>query len=135
MWLVAGFTSQSPDPALVQDCVVLAWWGLKEFRGESKVTTWFYRLVKHECLRMKLFGRRELNVEIPEMGREDPTYHRIRLNQLQAGASLSPSEAQLLYDRLQEMTHSEIAENLGCTQSAVESRWNRVKERMVEVGG
>lgn len=140
----------SPDDAkdLVQETFLSAYRGLKDFRGDSSVSTWLYTIAAHACQRMRRKRKgepeRELSLDalIPTSDGEMP---------LQIpGESLSPEEAlehkelrRSLFDAVHKLpkkyrmvlvlrdmeglSAKEVAAVMGLTERAVKSRLHRAR--------
>lgn len=122
---------------LFQEIVLQLWKSFPSFRGESKITTWMYRI----ALNTAISGLRRKN-------RKPPTekIHDRHLN-ISENRETSPSEEDLQrlqwairqlteIDRamilmaLEEVHYDEIAETIGITQNNVRVRMNRIRERL-----
>ncbi len=59
----------SPDDAkdLVQETFLSAYRGLKDFRGDSSVSTWLYTIAAHACQRMRRKRRASRNTNSRSM--------------------------------------------------------------------
>ena len=60
---------------LLQNTFIKAWTGLQQFRGESSLFTWLYRIAMNECLNF-LTRRREM------LSMDDEEVQRVVMNQL-----------------------------------------------------
>ena len=57
----------------VQDAFVRAFRGLAEFRGESRFSTWFYRILYNTCLTRLRRGQSGMTVSIDHPDAEEPS--------------------------------------------------------------
>ena len=135
------------DAALAEDAAqeafVAAWRGLPRFRGDSRFSTWLYRLTTNaaiDCLRREKRHRDadDLDgVELPDGG--DTPQESAERSETQAAVRralsvLSEEHRQVLLLRyMQELDYSEIAAALGVSEGTVKSRINRAKARLKEL--
>lgn len=60
----------------VQETLLSAWRGIREFEGRSSVRTWLYRIATHRCLNaIRDAGRRPPPAPIPPFEAPEPTRH------------------------------------------------------------
>ena len=132
------------DAALAEDAAqeafVAAWRGLPRFRGDSRFSTWLYRLTTNaaiDCLRREKRhrGADDLeDVDLPDGGdtpqeaaERAETQNAVR----RALALLSDEHRQVLLLRyMQELDYGEIAAALQVSEGTVKSRINRAKARL-----
>jgi RNA polymerase sigma-70 factor (ECF subfamily) len=142
--VVRSFTAGPPDSDdLLQEILLQVWMSVPSFRGQSKETTWLYRVALNTALAWK---RRE-------------TKHRDRRRALSAVAAVAdsgkaPSEAhtnreavERLYDAIRALrpgdralvllyldglSYSEMAEVIGISETNVGVRLNRIKKSLAE---
>ncbi len=116
-----------------QDTFFMAWRAIGRFRGDSKFSTWLYRLATNRCL--KHLGRRPApSVELADRpGTHGNPEAELEADQrLRATAAaitqLTPQQrAPFLLREVDGLTYGEIAEVLGVTMTAVKSRLNRAR--------
>ena len=132
------------DAALAEDAAqeafVAAWRGLPRFRGDSRFSTWLYRLTTNaaiDCLRREKRhrGADDLEgVDLPDGGdgpqeaaERAETQDAVR----RALALLSDEHRQVLLLRyMQELDYGEIAAALQVSEGTVKSRISRAKARL-----
>ena len=135
------------DAALAEDAAqeafVAAWRGLPRFRGDSRFSTWLYRLTTNaaiDCLRREKRHRDTDDlegVELPDGG--DTPQESAERGETQAAvrralSALSEEHRQVLLLRyMQELDYSEIAGALGVSEGTVKSRISRAKARLKEL--
>lgn len=123
---------------VAQDVFVRVWRAAATFRPEAQFTTWLYRLAANLCWDRRRQAARELRLRsaAPAPGSADPaattleTRDRIaRVRQAVAGL---PDRQRLvvILHRYQGLTHDEIADATGWSQSAVESCLVRAYENL-----
>lgn len=113
----------SGDAALAEDAAqeafLAAWRGLPRFRGDSRLSTWLYRLTTNaaiDCLRREKRHRDTDDLEGAAL------------------STLSEEHRQVLLLRyMQELDYSEIAAALAVSEGTVKSRINRAKARLKEI--
>ena len=126
-----------------QEAFLAAWRGLPRFRGDSRLSTWLYRLTTNaaiDCLRREKRHRDTDDlegVELPdggdtpqELAERSETQTAVRA----ALSALSEEHRQVLLLRyMQELDYSEIAAALAVSEGTVKSRINRAKARLKEI--
>ena len=134
------------DAALAEDAAqeafLAAWRGLPRFRGDSRLSTWLYRLTTNagiDWLRREKRYRSTDDVtelELPddapspqEQAEQSETQSAVR----RALSRLSEEHRQVLLLRyMQELDYGEIAAALDVSEGTVKSRINRAKGRLRE---
>ena len=127
----------SGDAALAEDAAqeafLAAWRGLPRFRGDSRLSTWLYRLTTNaaiDCLRREKRHRDTDDLEGVELAERSETQTAVRA----ALSTLSEEHRQVLLLRyMQELDYSEIAAALAVSEGTVKSRINRAKARLKEI--
>lgn len=125
----------APINDLYQDVVLNLWKAYPKFRGECKISTWFYRIALNTCIS---FVRKEKN--IPEtitltadfdrlIEENDPLNDMLRqLYQLINQLGQLDKSIILLY--LEEKSYEEIAEITGLTLTNVATKLSRIKDKL-----
>lgn len=122
---------------LFQEIVLQLWRSFDSFRGESKITTWMYRI----ALNTAISGYRKQNRHIKTedlserhfniSGHEDAEAEQENAQKLQwAIRKLSEIERAMVMMTLEEVPYEEIAETIGITQNNVRVRMNRIREKL-----
>ena len=129
---------------VVQDTYLRAYRGLKKFRGEAQFSTWLYRITAN-CANTQL-GRsskhrhEELPDDAPIADRHIDRDPEARADNLQLRAELQEA-LQALPPKLRsvvvlrdiyDLPHSEIAAELGISQSAAKVRLHRARKKLRE---
>ena len=119
---------------LYQEVVVNLWKGYPNFRGESKTSTWVYRIALNTCIS---FLRKEKNAPLfvelsPEADRldEEDETHQMLCRLYNLISRLSQIEKSLILLYLEDKSYEEIAEITGLTQTNVATRLSRIKEKL-----
>ena|SRR5215471_3622113 len=121
---------------LFQEITLQAWNGFKNFRSESKFSTWLYRVALNTAIS---FFRKEKNKSLfqftdrlPE--REDETVNseeKVKALYLAIG-SLGKIDKALIMLYLEDYSYEEIGSILGITANNVAVKMNRVKTKLKE---
>ncbi len=121
---------------LFQEIVLQLWKSFHTFRGESKITTWMYRI----ALNTAISGLRKQNRKIQTQDLTDyhlnfaepePDTHEEDFEKLQwAIRQLSEIDRAMIMMALDEVPYEEIAQTIGITQNNVRVRMNRIREKL-----
>jgi RNA polymerase sigma-70 factor (ECF subfamily) len=124
---------------VLQDVFLRAYQGLPSFKGQSKFSTWLYRIAVNTCLNeLRRQKRRAEGHTVPidqQSGRLDllqgqDEHHRREINEqlLAAMSSLTDDARQAIQMReLEGRSYAEIAASLGITSSAAKMRVQRAR--------
>ena len=125
-------TDKLPFDDLRQEIYVNIWLGLKQFRGDSKISTWIYRVAVNSAL-MALrsskstigtvsvdFGLLDLSSEIDDAQKEN----------LQVLNRLEDMEKAIILLWLDEYSYDEIADTLGIKRNTVAVKIHRIKDKL-----
>jgi RNA polymerase sigma-70 factor (ECF subfamily) len=121
---------------LFQEIVLQLWKSFSSFRGESKISTWMYRIALNTAISgfrkqtrlVKTEDLREMHLNISDTGHDD---HDENFQKLQwAIRQLSEIERAMIMMALEEIPYEEIAETIGITQNNVRVRMNRIREKL-----
>lgn len=119
------------DRALASDIVAAAFRREPQFRGDSKFTTWFYRLAYNLILNAirDEKARREWSLDCyPEPEVTETPELSILLEQL--SKRLLPQDRLILQGKFEGTTDAELAAELGMGIEGVRSRWKKLKKRL-----
>ena len=122
---------------LFQEIVIQLWKAYPKFRGESKFSTWLYRI----ALNTAISGLRKQKNHITSLEPErlpveihDEAYNTQREEQLQqmysAIRQLSEVERALVMLYLEDKSYEEMEDILGINQNNLRVKMNRVKEKL-----
>lgn len=140
---------------LAQEVFVTLYGALGSFRGESKLSTWIYRITRNRCLnRMKFLKRRHVgqladiddpalqgacaDVETRDTGRKDPhnKLHNDELSALLEGLLLELPEEQralVVLRDLEDLSYEEIVDITGLPLGTVKSRLHRARAALAKL--
>ena len=129
-------TDKMPLDDLRQEIYVNIWLGLHQFRGESKMSTWIYRVAVNSALltlrsskpRFETvtldFGLLDLSTEIDDVQRENLQTLQSLINRLE------DIEKAIILLWLDEYSYDEIADTLGLKRNTVATKIHRIKEKL-----
>ncbi len=125
----------------VQEVCYQLWKSMGSFRGESKKSTWVYRVTLNVCLtmikkqkRLTIIATEDKDIQkaIEINSEDDSQAEQIKI--LYASITqLSPIDRSIIMLYLDKLTHSEISEILGLSTSNVGVRINRIKRKLKEI--
>ena len=119
---------------LYQEVLVNLWKGFPHFRGESKLSTWVYRIALNTCI---TFLRKEsrmpqlvqLTAQMDRIEESDDTKEMLR-RLYDLIARLNPLDKSLILLYLEDRSYEEMAEITGLTATNVATKLSRIKEKM-----
>ena len=122
---------------LFQEIVLQLWKSFPGFRGESKITTWMYRIALNTAIsgyrkqsrKVKTEDLHDVHFNISEQWGGDEAEENIQKLQ-HAIRQLSDIERAMVMMALDEIPYEEIAETIGITQNNVRVRMNRIREKL-----
>lgn len=129
-------TDKMPFEDLRQEIYVNIWLGLSQFRGDSKMSTWIYRVAVNSALmsirsskpRIETissdFGLLDISTEIDDAQRENLQNLQSLINRLE------DIEKAIILLWLDEYSYDEIAESLGMKRNTVAVKIHRIKEKL-----
>ena len=144
-WLYNVAKRAVSDPQVAEDglqeALVQIWKGAKEFRGDSQVTTWMYKIVFRCCIdavRKENVRKAEAlpddaeNLIGSSTGFESQIADKLLISA--ALAELEPGHREVIeLVWLKQLTHEEASERLGVPIGTVKSRTSRAQARLKEV--
>lgn len=125
---------------LFQEIVLQLWRSFPTFRGESKISTWMYRIALNTAIsgyrkqtrNVKTEDLNDFHFNISEPGHPDEREENVQRLHLAIGR-LSPIERAMIMMALEEVPYEEIAETIGITQNNVRVRMNRIREKLKKI--
>nr|WP_238354622.1 RNA polymerase sigma factor [Fulvivirga marina] len=120
---------------LFQEILLQLWQAYPRFKGNSKLTTWMYRVALYTAISRNKKKQRLVSESIDSKAYEyyenhDPyRYENLRM----AISTLSETDKALVMLYLEEKPYKEIADIMGLTETNVGVRLNRVKKKLKEI--
>lgn len=121
---------------LFQEIVLQLWKSFHTFRGESKITTWMYRIALNTAISgLRKLGRKIKTEELDDyhfnISDTSDDHQEDELQKLHwAIRQLTEIERAMIMMALDEVPYDEIAETIGITQNNVRVRMNRIREKI-----
>lgn len=129
-------TDKLPFEDLRQEIYVNIWLGLKQFRGDSKMSTWIYRVAVNSAL-MALRSSKpkietvSLNFGLLDISSEADDVQRENLQALQSLINrLEDIEKAIMLLWLDEHSYDEIADIIGLKRNTVAVKIHRIKDKL-----
>lgn len=129
-------TDKLPFDDLRQEIYVNIWLGLKQFRGDSKMSTWIYRVAVNSALmalrssKPKIetvsvdFGLLDISSEADDVQRENLQALQSLINRLE------DIEKAIMLLWLDEHSYDEIADIIGLKRNTVAVKIHRIKDKL-----
>ena len=133
-------TNQDAHNDLFQEVVIQLWKNYGKFRGDSKFSTWMYRVALNTAI--SLYRKSTRNIKTQDI--DDVSYkiqtieyddtEEIQLKALyKAIHQLNDIDKALIFLYLEEKPYKEISETLGITQVNARVKMNRAKEKLKNI--
>ncbi len=125
---------------LFQEVVLQLWRAYDSFKGQSKISTWMYRIAlntaisgfRKEKRRPKGEEISHLTQSLPLVG-PDPDWEEKRKFLYQAISQLSEIEKAIVMLHLEDHSYDEIGEIVGITRNYVGVKLNRIKDKLRKI--
>jgi RNA polymerase sigma-70 factor, ECF subfamily len=119
---------------IAQETFIAIWKQLPNFRNESAIGTWIYRIASNHCLRQLERENKMQKTELPEQIEYTPDPDKERQTQFlyQCIAELPETERIIISLDLENVKQAEIAGILGLSESNVRVRVHRIKEKLTK---
>ncbi|MFZ9718013.1 MAG: RNA polymerase sigma factor [Chitinophagaceae bacterium] len=122
---------------LFQEIVIQLWKSFDTFRGDSKITTWMYRIALNTALtdlrkrksKITISYREDLPNEIKEEKYDHSKEEKLAML-YEAIKKLTEIEKAIITLYLEEKTYEEMEEVLGISQGTLRVKVNRIKEKL-----
>lgn len=119
---------------IAQDTFIIVWQQLPNFRNESAIGTWIFRIACNNCLRQMERNKRitindlpmQLEDKASAVGQEEVDYL------YKCIAALHETDRLIISMELEDIKQSEIAGILGMTESNIRVRIHRIKEKLMK---
>jgi RNA polymerase sigma factor (sigma-70 family) len=122
---------------LYQDIMIQLWKAFPSFKGESKISTWIYRIaINTSITQFRKIKRRPMHENISDLMTEtisNPESRQEDVDELnKAIALLADIEKAVILLYLDEYSYKEIAEIIGTTESNIGFKINKIKNKLKE---
>ena len=120
---------------LFQEIVIQLWNAYPKFRGESKFSTWLYRVALNTAItglrKKKNFIESREPAQLPEEITDENTGREDELLQLhQAIGQLNQVEKAIVVLYMEDKSYEEMEEIMGMSQGNLRVKMNRIKEKL-----
>jgi RNA polymerase sigma factor (sigma-70 family) len=117
---------------LVQETFLRVMRHARNFKGESRFTTWLYRIARNVCVDDNARGQRNADLVLPPAA-DDAQDDRVELLEC-ALKQLSPDAREaLVLSRWHDLPYGELAQVLGCSEGAARVRVHRAIRQLGEI--
>lgn len=129
-------TEQMPFDDLRQEIYINIWQALPQYRGDSKVSTWIYRVAVNSALMAIRSSRPRIktvtfDLALPDISSELDDAQRENLQTLYALINrLEDIEKAIILLWLDELPYEEIARTLGLKRNTVATKIHRIKDKL-----
>lgn len=125
---------------LFQEVTVQLWRAYPKFRGDSKFSTWMYRVALNTAITLYRKSTRRVKTqdyETVQFKIEDPQEDDEQMEQLNllygAVKQLNDIEKALVFLYLEDKNYREIAETMGISEVNARVKMNRIKTKLVNI--
>ncbi|MEM8509089.1 MAG: RNA polymerase sigma factor [Bacteroidota bacterium] len=138
MRICMGYASGDTELAndLVQEVFIKVWSNLNTFKGQSKITTWIYRIAVNTCLmnlrknKTKPFTnvalQEDVRAEEQRSHEKERQYHEM----YRCISMLSATNKAIIMMELEGLAQKEIAQIIGLQHEAIRTRIHRIKNQL-----
>jgi RNA polymerase sigma-70 factor (ECF subfamily) len=137
IWKICRLYGQTEDDRkdLFQEILIQTWRSFEQFRGESKFSTWLYRVALNTAISGLRKKKKAITIVqkdvIPEMADLSPPPDREQMQSLyKAISKLNDIEKALTLLYLEDRTYKEMETILGISESTLRVKMNRIKEKL-----
>jgi len=133
-------TNRDDCKDLSQEIICQLWKSYQSFRGDSKFTTWMYKVALNTALlnlrrrrvRLRIESLKEHHTDIPAEAAGEEKYGQIsRL--YEAISQLSKLDRAIVLLYLEQLSYKEISEVIGISKSNVSVKLARIKKKIKEL--
>lgn len=133
---VTSFYADKEHPVgdLYQEVVLNLWKAYPSFRGESKYSTWIYRIALNTCI--SFYRRNKKNVVYVDISMDipEPVDNKEEIQELYRLINrLGKIERALVLLYLDDKSYKEIADITGLTVTNVATKLSRIKEKLKQM--
>ncbi|MCD6065677.1 MAG: polymerase, sigma-24 subunit, subfamily [Bacteroidetes bacterium] len=122
---------------ITQETFITVWQKLPEFRNESAIGTWIFRIASNQCLRQLEKKNRAQQNELPfrvEEQAEPEAYQESKEERIRflykCISELSETDRIIISLELENVKQSEIAQIVGISEANVRVKIHRIKEKL-----
>jgi RNA polymerase sigma-70 factor (ECF subfamily) len=134
--IVRGFTTDSADADdLTQEITLALWQSIRSFRGESKASTWIWRIALNRAISWQR-GAGDVHADLDDVvepATPDHTGDGLLVDRIyDAIRTLAPIDRSLIMLSLEGHRYAEIADITGLTDTNVGARLSRARAKLTE---
>lgn len=134
--IVRGFTTNPPDSEdLTQEITLAVWRSIPSFRGDSKPSTWIWRIALNQAISWKR-GAQATHVDIDivaEPAASERADDGVLIDRIYGAIrTLHPIDRSLIMLSLDGYSYAEMADLTGLTETNVGARLSRARTRLTE---
>ena len=125
---------------LFQEIVIQIWKAYPTFKGDSKFTTWAYRIGLNTAISLFRSSKRRISTITWDISLENIKYEEYNAHEemqlqmiYQAVKQLNDIEKALIYMYLEDKDYAEIAETLGISEVNARVKMNRIKTKIKNI--
>lgn len=129
--------NQDAHNDLFQEITIQLWKAFPKFRGESKFSTWMYRVGLNTAITLYRKSKRSVatqNFDLVDFKISSEEYDPVQEEQLKlmyvAVKQLNDIDKALVFLYLEDKDYREISETLGITEVNARVKMNRIKEKL-----
>jgi len=130
-------SNQDAHNDLFQEIAIQLWKAYPKFRGESKLSTWMYRIGLNTAITLYRKSKRSIVTQdfdtvlyrIESTSYDDTEEEQLKL-MYKAIQQLTDIDKALIFLYLEEINYKEIAETMGISEVNARVRMNRIKTRL-----
>lgn len=132
--------TQEDRDDLFQDITINLWKGIDSFRGDSKLSTWIYKVSLNTAIsrfrkksKLKIVDIDQIH-DLKADSHEDKFENELRIKALYTGiGKLKPVEKALILLYLEEKSYDEIAQIIGISTKNVSVKLVRIKKKLEKI--
>jgi RNA polymerase sigma-70 factor, ECF subfamily len=119
---------------IAQETFITVWKQLPNFRNESSIGTWIFRIASNQCLRQLEKQKRMPKSEMPfQLEEKQETENEEKIKFLyQCISELNETDRIIISLELENIKQAEIAEIVGISESNVRVKIHRIKEKLTQ---
>lgn len=133
-------SSEDAHKDLFQEITIQLWKAFPQFRGDSKFTTWAYRVALNTAITLyrkktKTINTIEFDNTLHKVNQEEYNYEEEENIKLlyKAVKQLNDIEKALVFMYLEDKDYNEIAETLGISEVNARVKMNRIKGKLKKI--